>query len=105
MKDEKFFDIGSPRPKPRLDVIAEHLRLLAQSEAERQRREQLAEEATRWQAFDRLRRQPTELNAREARRAFLLLAKRHHPDQGGTHQDFLLKDGYDRATATRRAAG
>jgi hypothetical protein len=87
----------------RLGVITKHLQLLAQAEAERWRREQQAEEAEDWQSFERLRRQPTEENAREAKRAFLFLAKRHHPDQGGRHHDFLrLKDVYDRAVAAWR---
>jgi hypothetical protein len=31
------------------------------------------------------------------------LAKRHHPDQGGSHQGFLqVKDAYDRALAAWR---
>ena len=40
------------------------------------------------------------MHARAAKRAFLFLAKRHHPDQGGSHHDFVhVKDAYDRATA------
>ena len=36
-------------------------------------------------------------------RAFLFLAKRHHPDQGGEHHDFLrVKHAYDRAFAVWR---
>jgi len=56
--------------------------------------------------MERLRRYPTEENARAAKRAFLWLAKRHHPDHGGSHQGFLrVKDAYDRALdAWRRAA-
>ena len=47
--------------------------------------------------MERLRRYPTEENTRAAKRAFLWLAKRHHPDQGGSHQGFLrVKDAYDR---------
>jgi hypothetical protein len=90
----------------RIGVITTHLQRLAQAEVERRKREQLAEEALYWQSFERLHRQPTEDNARAAKRAYLFLAKRHHPDQGGTHQDFLrLKDAYDRALAVwRRAA-
>ena len=90
----------------RIGVIAEHMQLLAQAEAERRKREQQAEEVLYWQCFERLRRHPTEENARAAKRAFLFLAKRHHPDQGGTHHDFLrVKDAYDRALAIwRRAA-
>jgi hypothetical protein len=84
----------------RLAVIAAHLQLLAQAEAERKRREQLAEETPYWQSFERLRRQPTEEHAKAARRAFLFLAKRHHPDTGGTHHGFLrVKAAYDRALA------
>ncbi|HTU19339.1 MAG TPA: hypothetical protein VMG10_14860, partial [Gemmataceae bacterium] len=84
----------------RIGVIAKYLELLARAEAERKKREQLAEEAVHWQCFERLRRQPTQEHATAARRAFLLLAKRHHPDTGGTHHDFLrLKAAYDRALA------
>ncbi len=91
--------------RARLGVIASHMQRLAQAEAERRRREQQAEEAVYWQCFERLRRHPTEENARAAKRAFLFLAKRHHPDQGGTHEGFLrLKDAYDRAMASFRHA-
>lgn len=84
----------------RLAVITAHLELLVRAEAERRKRERQAEEALYWQSFERLRRQPTEEHAAAARRAFLFLAKRHHPDVGGTHHDFLrLKDAYDRALA------
>jgi|SRR5579883_1912254 len=90
----------------RLGVISEHLRRLALVEAERKEKERRAEEAVHWQAFERLRRSPTEENAKAAKRAFLTLAKRHHPDQGGNHHDFLrVKDTYDRAVAVwRRSA-
>lgn len=81
-------------------MITEHLQLLAQAEVKRKKRAQQAEETLYWQSFERLRHYPTEENARAARRAFLFLAKRHHPDQGGTHQDFLrVKAAYDRALA------
>jgi hypothetical protein len=71
-----------------------------QAEAERRKREQQAEEALHWQCFESLRRSLTEENAKAARRAFLFLAKRHHPDTGGKHHDFLrVKDAYDRALA------
>jgi chromosome segregation ATPase len=92
--------------RARIVIITEHLQQLARAEAERKKREQVAEEAVYWQSFERLRRQPTEENARAAKRAFLFLAKRHHPDMGGSHDDFLrLKDAYDRALAVwRRAA-
>jgi hypothetical protein len=88
------------------DFLDEQARHAAAAEAERKRRERQAEEAALWRAFDQLRLDPTEENARAAKRAFLTLAKRHHPDQGGAHQDFLrLKDAYDRAlTAWRRTA-
>ncbi|HZT79102.1 MAG TPA: hypothetical protein VFA26_02685, partial [Gemmataceae bacterium] len=91
--------------RARIGVITEHVQVLARAEAERRRREQQAQEAVHWQSFERLRRQPTEENVRAAKRAFLSLAKRHHPDQGGTHHDFLrLKDAYDRALAVWRAS-
>jgi chromosome segregation ATPase len=89
----------------RIKVIYEHIQLLARAEAERRKREQQAEEAVFWRSFERLRRHPTEENAKSAKRSYLLLAKRHHPDQGGTHHDFLrLKDAYDRALAVWRRA-
>jgi hypothetical protein len=87
----------------RIALLKHHLKRAAAAEAERKRRDLLAEEAVHWQAFDRLRRQPSEENARAAKRAFLTLAKRLHPDQGGTHDEFLrLKDAYDRALAAWR---
>jgi hypothetical protein len=87
----------------RIGIISQHIQLLARAEAVRRKREQQVEEALYWQSFDRLRRQPTEENARQAKRAFLFLAKRHHPDQGGSHDGFLrLKDAYDRALAVWR---
>jgi hypothetical protein len=90
----------------RISVITEHMQRLSLADAERRKRQQQAEEATYWRSFDRLLRDPTEENARAAKRAFLLLAKRHHPDQGGTHDDFLrVKDAYDGALAVwQRAA-
>ena len=87
----------------RIGVITHHMQILARAEAERKKREQQAEEAIYWQCFERLRRHPTEENAKAAKRAFLFLAKRHHPDQGGSHHDFLrVKDAYDRALAVWR---
>jgi hypothetical protein len=78
----------------------QYMQHLAQTEAERRRREQQAEEAPHWQCFERLRRSPSEENAKAARRAYLLLVKRHHPDAGGNHHGFLrVKDAYDRALA------
>ncbi|HJT76631.1 MAG TPA: hypothetical protein VJ739_05470 [Gemmataceae bacterium] len=90
----------------RIGVITRHMQLLAQAEAGRRKREQQAEEAVYWQSFEQLRRYPTEENVQAAKRAFLFLAKRHHPDLGGSHHDFLrLKDAYDQALAVwRRAA-
>jgi hypothetical protein len=91
--------------RARIGVIASHVRLLAEAEAERRRYKQQAEESAYWQSFERLRRCPTEENARAAKRAFIFLAKRHHPDQGGTHEGFLrLKETYDRAMAVFRYA-
>lgn len=87
----------------RIDVIVKYKQFLAHAEAERRKRELEAEEAVYWQAFEQLRRQPTEENARAAKRAFLVLAKRHHPDHGGSHHGFLrVKDAYDRAVAVWR---
>jgi curved DNA-binding protein CbpA len=55
------------------------------------------------QTIDRMRHYPTEENAKAAKRAFLWLAKRHHPDQGGSHQGFLrVKDAYDQALSQWR---
>jgi chromosome segregation ATPase len=89
----------------RISIINEHIRLLARAEAERRKREQQAEDRLYWRSFERLCRTPTEENARAAKRAFLFLAKRHHPDQGGAHHDFLrLKDAYDRALGVWRAS-
>ncbi len=91
--------------KARIGVITRHMQLLAQAEVGRRRREQQAEEAVYWQSFEQLRRHPTKENAQAAKRAFLFLAKRHHPDLGGSHHDFLrLKDAYDRALAIWRRA-
>ena len=87
----------------RIGVITEHMHVLTRVEAERRKREQQAEEALYWQSFERLRRHPTEENAKAAKRAFLFLAKRYHPDQGGNHHAFLrVKDAYDRALAVWR---
>lgn len=84
----------------RIGVIKQYVQLLALAEAQRRKRDQQAEEMLHWQCFERLRRNPTEENAKAARRAFLFLAKRHHPDAGGSHQDFLrVKDTYDCALA------
>jgi hypothetical protein len=91
----------------RISVIREHVarqsQRVAKADVERKRRELEIEEGAQWQAIDRLRRHPTDENAKAAKRAFIWLAKRHHPDQGGSHQGFLrVKDAYDRALAARR---
>ena len=77
----------------RIGVITRQVGLLARAEEERKKREQLAAEAVHWQCFERLRRQPTEENAKAAKRTFLILAKRHHPDAGGSHHGFLRRQG------------
>jgi hypothetical protein len=80
----------------RIALLREQMQRATVIEAERRRREQQFEEAGHWQAFARLRHNPTGENARAAKRAFLALAKRHHPDQGGSHHDFLrVKEAYD----------
>jgi hypothetical protein len=87
------------------EQIARQQQRAAAAEAERRKRELAIEEASHWKAIERLRRFPTEENAKAAKRAFLWLAKRHHPDQGGSHQGFLrVKDDYDRAQAAWRHA-
>jgi hypothetical protein len=78
--------------------IAEQTRRAAAAEAERLRREIEMEEAIHWQAIERLRRQPSRENQLQAKRAFRSLAKRYHPDHGGSHEAFIrLGDAYDRA--------
>lgn len=91
----------------RIGVISDHVAELtkraAAAEAERRRRDQEIEESAHWQAIERLRHRPTPENAQVAKRAYLWLAKRHHPDQGGSHQAFLrVKDAYDKAQAAWR---
>jgi hypothetical protein len=88
----------------RIEVISKHIAIekqrAARAEAERQKIEREKEEKIYWDALERLRRHPTAENAQEAKRAFRWLAKRHHPDQGGSHNAFLrVKDAYDRAMA------
>ena len=88
----------------RIALLKEHDRRALAREAEKKRREEEAELARHWQAFELLRRHPSQENAQAAKRAYLTLAKRHHPDQGGSHHDFLrLKDAYDRAKTAWRA--
>jgi hypothetical protein len=53
----------------RIAVIKDQLNYFAIIEAERRKKEQMAEEALHWQAFERLRRHPTEENARSAKRS------------------------------------
>jgi hypothetical protein len=80
----------------RIGIISKHIEILAHRESERKKREQWAEEACHWQSFERLRRDPNEENAKAAKRSFLYLAKRHHPDAGGSHDGFLnVKNAYD----------
>jgi hypothetical protein len=87
----------------RLAMIAEYLKKEEAANADRKSRELRAEEVLHWKAFERLRREPSEENARAAKRAFLVLAKRHHPDHGGRHEEFIkLKATYDRALAAWR---
>ena len=82
----------------RLAILKEHVNRFLAREAEIKRREAEAELAEHWRAFEWLRRYPTPEHAQAAKRAFLTLAKHHHPDQGGSHDDFLrLKETYDRA--------
>jgi hypothetical protein len=88
----------------RIILLREYLERSAAEERERKQREQYAKEAVHWQAFERLRRHPTHENAHAAKRAFLVLAKRYHPDTGGSHDEFLrVKSAYDLAKAGLRA--
>jgi hypothetical protein len=56
-----------------------------------------------WQAIERLQHQPSAEHAQAAKRAFRFLALRLHPDQGGSHEEFVrLRTAYDRALAAWR---
>jgi hypothetical protein len=77
--------------------------ILERFSAVRREHERQTAESEHWQTFERLRRQPNEQHAQAAKRSFLLLAKRYHPDQGGSHDAFLrLKATYDRAKTAWR---
>lgn len=103
--------------RQRTRLLRQHVQQAARLESERQERNRRfqaseealrrqAEEAEHWQAIERLNRTPSAEHAQMAKRAFRFLAKRLHPDQGGSHEAFIrLKTAYDRATTTwdRRA--
>jgi hypothetical protein len=104
--------------RQRTALLRQHAEESARLESERRERQQRLraeqdarrrrdEEAEHWQAIERLHRLPSAEHARAAKRAFLTLAKQHHPDQGGSHAEFIrLKAAYDRAAAAwRRKAG
>jgi len=77
----------------RIALIEAHLEQEKAAEAEKHRCQQQAE------AERRRRRE------RLAKHAFRFLAMRLHPDQGGTHEEFIrLKDAYERAEAAWRCA-
>jgi hypothetical protein len=81
--------------RPR-EAAYEHLRSVLAAQACRRR----------WPAFDACIMDPTPENRDAARAAYRELAKVHHPDAGGSHEDFVaLKRAYDEAmTACRRDA-
>ncbi|CAN5469481.1 hypothetical protein BH10PLA2_BH10PLA2_16310 [soil metagenome] len=87
----------------RTSTIAEQMKRLEKVEAKRLEIQRRAEESHQWLTFELLRRHPTAENAKAAKQAFLFLAKRHHPDTGGSHAGFLrVKDAYDKAIAVWR---
>lgn len=89
----------------RVAVIAKHQHQLAAAAEKRRQYEQHIEEAAHWKAFETLRRQPTAEHAQRAKQAFLYLAKRCHPDQGGSHEAFIrLKRAYEAAQSAYRYA-
>jgi hypothetical protein len=102
------------KAKQRLALLRLHIKKAASEEAARRERRQRLEaqvearrrqleEQEHWQAIERLRRHPSADNAQAAKRAFRQLALRLHPDQGGSHHEFVrLKDAYDRAQAVWR---
>jgi hypothetical protein len=93
------------RIEGKLAVIADQQRRAAAVVEHLRRRQEREEAAGYWQAFESLRRRPTAEHAELARRAFLHLAKRCHPDQGGSHEAFIrLKKTYDAAMAEYRYA-
>jgi hypothetical protein len=84
----------------RLAAIRPHAEHVARKEEERRRR---LEEAPHWQAIERLRLTPSHEHAKAAKRAYRQLALRLHPDQGGTHAEFIrLTDTYNIADGAYR---
>jgi hypothetical protein len=84
----------------RIGVITEQTQHPAWGETELRKREQQAEETVYWQAFDQLRRYPTEENARTAKQGFLVLATSPGPRRHASVK--ALKDAYDRVLAVWR---
>lgn len=90
----------------KVTILRDRITSAEKAQTERRRRERESELAVHWACFDRLRHHPTPENASAAKRAFLALAKVYHPDQGGTHEDFLqLKDRYDQARSACAVGG
>ena len=106
------------KARPRIALLREHAEKAARSKAERGERQRRlreqeeyhrrrTEEAEHWQAIERLYRLPSAEHAQAAKRVFRALALRLHPNQGGSHVEFIrLKTIYDRAAdGWRRRAG